>query len=67
MILHLYPFLQTTKNINIEDNLNLGNPGRRGRNRSSYTFGTGEGPLDRVNASYIYKSDVTPGRNNPLY
>jgi hypothetical protein len=55
------------KKYNIEDNLNLGNPGRRGRNRSSYTFGTGEGPLDRVNASYIYKSDVTPGRNNPLY
>lgn len=54
-------------NKNIEDNLNLGNPGRRGRNRSSYTSGTGEGPLDKLNASYIYKSDVTPGRNNPLY
>ena len=63
-------FLSSSPNYidkNIEDNLNLGNPGRRGRNRSSYTSGTGEGPLDKLNASYIYKSDVTPGRNNPLY
>jgi hypothetical protein len=55
-------------NKNIEDNLNLGNPGKRSRNRSSYTNGSDGGKaLDKLNASYIYKSDVTPGRNNPLY
>jgi hypothetical protein len=55
-------------NKNIEDNLNLGNPGKRSRNRSSYTKGSDGGKaLDKLNASYIYKSDVTPGRNNPLY
>jgi len=42
---------------NIEDNLNLGNPGRRDRNRSSYTSGSNRGEaLDKVNASSIYKS-----------
>ena len=53
---------------NIETKFGLGNPGSRSRTRISYTNGSGEGKaLDRVNASYIYKSDVTPGRNNPLY
>ena len=64
-------FLSSSPNYidkNIEDNLNLGNPGRRNRNRSSYTNGSDGGKaLDKLNASYIYKSDVTPGRNNPLY
>jgi hypothetical protein len=53
---------------NIEQKFGLGNPGSRYRNRASYTNGSGEGkPLDKVNATPIYKSDVTPGRNNPLY
>jgi hypothetical protein len=51
---------------NIEKRFNLNNPGEIKKDRSSYTNGTGQA-LDRVNASYIYKSDVTPGRNNPLY
>ena len=42
---------------NIEDNFNLGNPGRRDRNRLSYTAGSKGGEaLDKLNASYIYKS-----------
>jgi len=45
---------------NIEDNLNLGNPGRRDRNRLSYTAGSNGGEaLDKLNASYIYKSNVS--------
>jgi hypothetical protein len=53
---------------NIETKFGLGSPGSRYRSRISYTNGSGEGKaLDKVNATYIYKSDVTPGRNNPLY
>ena len=56
-------FLSSSPNYidkNIEDNLNLGNPGRRNRNRSSYTNGSDGGkPLDKLNASYIYKSDTS--------
>ena len=55
----------TTKNI--EDNLKLGNPGRKG-NISSYTTGkrdntTGAklGPIDKVNASPIYKTNTKDG------
>ncbi len=56
----------TTKNI--EDNLKLGNPGRKG-NISSYTAGkksingpiTNLGPVDRVNASPIYKTNTKDG------
>lgn len=51
---------------NIEKRFNLNNPGEIKKDRSSYTNGTGQA-LDKVNASYIYKSDVTPGRDNPLY
>jgi hypothetical protein len=51
---------------NIEKRLNLNNPGSPRKNRSSYTKGTGQA-LDKLNATPIYKSDVTPGRNNPLY
>jgi hypothetical protein len=50
------------ENLNIEDNLNLGNPGKRSRNRSSYTRGSDGGKaLDKLNASYIYKSNVDNG------
>jgi hypothetical protein len=51
------------ENLNIEDNLNLGNPGNpRSRNRSSYTRGSDGGKaLDKLNASYIYKSNVDNG------
>jgi hypothetical protein len=53
---------------NIEDNLKLGNPGRKG-NISSYTAGkksingpiTNLGPVDRVNASPIYKTNTKDG------
>jgi hypothetical protein len=58
---------------NIETKLNLGNPGARG-NRSSYTNGkkslTGAslGPVDRVNASHIYKTrNVSQKGNNSHY
>jgi len=48
------------KKYNIEDNLNLGNPGKRSRNRSSYTNGSDGGKaLDKLNATYIYKSDTS--------
>jgi len=47
---------------NIEDNINLGNPGKRDRNRLSYTRGSDGGkPLDKLNASYIYKSNIDDG------
>ena len=55
-------FLSSSPNYivkNIEDNLNLGNPGRRSRNRSSYTSGSDGGkPLDKLNASPIYESET---------
>jgi hypothetical protein len=55
---------------NIETKFGLGNPGRRGRNRSSYTRGSDGGKaLDMLNASYIYKSDVSKGiySKDPIY
>jgi hypothetical protein len=53
---------------NIEKRLNLGNPGSPRKNRSSYTKGTGQA-LDMLNASYIYKSDVSKGiySKDPIY
>jgi hypothetical protein len=52
---------------NIEVKYNLGSPGARG-NRSSYTKGkqdivtnTSLGPVDRVNASHIYKTNTRKG------
>jgi hypothetical protein len=66
-------FLSSSPNYidkNIEDNLNLGNPGKRNRNRSSYTKGSDGGKaLDKLNASYIYKSDVSKGiySKDPIY
>jgi hypothetical protein len=45
---------------NIETRFNLNNPGEIEKDRSSYTKGTGQA-LDRLNASYIYKSDVSQG------
>jgi hypothetical protein len=65
-----YTFLSLAPNYqteNIEDKRNLGNPGRKG-NISSYTQGkkslvTGQslGPVDKVNASYIYKANAKDG------
>jgi hypothetical protein len=65
-----YTFLSLAPNYqteNIEDKRNLGNPGRKA-NISSYTQGkrsiaTGQslGPVDKVNASYIYKSNTKDG------
>ena len=40
---------------NIENRVNLGNPGKRNKNVSSYKKGLGE-PLDKINALPIYKS-----------
>ena len=48
---------------NIEDNLGLSNPGSRLRNRSNYSKGSvlngTSTALDKVNASYIYKSKTS--------
>ena len=46
---------------NIEQRVNLGNPGRRNKNVSSYTKGLDggkAGPLDKINALPLYKSDT---------
>ncbi|MDB4549292.1 hypothetical protein N9Z86_00055 [bacterium] len=40
---------------NIELRVNLGNPGKRNKNVSSYTKGLGE-PLDKINALPLYKA-----------
>lgn len=42
---------------NIEERVHLGNPGDSLRNLSSYTAGTGLGPLDKINALTLYQSD----------
>ena len=42
---------------NIEERVHLGNPGDPLRNLSSYTAGTGLGPLDKINALTLYQSD----------
>lgn len=69
-----YTFLSLAPNYatkNIEDNLKLGNPGKKG-NISSYTTGkrntvTGarNGALDKVNASPIYKTNTKDGSRYP--
>jgi hypothetical protein len=70
-----YTFLSLSPNYatkNIEDNLKLGNPGRKG-NISSYTAGkksisgpvTNLGPVDKVNASPIYKTNTKDGSRYP--
>jgi hypothetical protein len=42
---------------NIETRVNLGDPGnKQGKNLSSYTRGSGKGPLDKINALPIYRS-----------
>jgi hypothetical protein len=63
------PSFNSYKTSNIEDNLNLGNPGRRSRNRSSYTSGSDSGkPLDELTYSAIYKSNVDDGyRSGDIY
>ena len=48
---------------NIEQRVNLGNPGQRGANRSNYGKGRSYGSnqnnaLDGLNAQYLYKSDA---------
>lgn len=44
-------------NARIEGRVNLGDPGRRDKNVSSYTRGLGE-PLDKVNALPLYKTST---------
>lgn len=43
---------------NIEQRVNLGDPGRRDKDLSSYIKGTGNGPLDKINAYELYKSNT---------
>jgi hypothetical protein len=63
------PLFNSYKTSNIEDNLNLGSPGKRSRNRSSYTSGSDSGkPLDELTYSAIYKSNVNDGyRSGNIY
>lgn len=44
------------KTKNIENRINLGSPGKRNKNVSSYTSGLGQ-PLDKINAMPLYQSD----------
>jgi len=41
---------------NIENRVHLGNPGRRNKNLLNYNIGTGDGPLDKINALPLYSS-----------
>jgi hypothetical protein len=71
-----YTFLSLAPNYqtqNIEDKRNLGNPGKKG-NISSYTSGKKDlttnqplGPVDKVNASYIYKANTNTGDQGSRY
>ena len=47
----------------IEDRVNLGDPGRRDKNVSSYRQGLGE-PLDKINAYSLYSSRALATNNN---
>jgi hypothetical protein len=55
---------------NIEQRVNLGNPGARGQDRSDYTKGNPENDrgLDQINSLYLYKSEnvTTDKRKNDL-
>ena len=48
------------KSKNIEQRVNLGDPGKRNVDRSNYTTSTPSGKkgLDRINSLYLYKSDA---------
>jgi hypothetical protein len=48
----------------IEDRVNLGDPGRRNKNVSSYRSGLGE-PLDKINAYPLYTTRATNGVIDP--
>jgi hypothetical protein len=51
------PFTPDYTTKNIETRVNLGDPGnKQGKNLSSYTRGSGKGPLDKINALPIYRS-----------
>ena len=53
------PSYDVAQNKTIEGRTNYGNPGNRtGKNLISYTKGSGIGPVDLINASSIYQSDV---------
>jgi hypothetical protein len=55
---------------NIEQRVNLGNPGARGQDRSDYTKGNPENDrgLDQINSLYLYRSEnvTTDKRKNDL-
>jgi len=55
---------------NIEQRVNLGNPGARGQNRSDFTRGNpnNDGGLDKINSLYLYKSEAVTSndRKNDL-
>lgn len=56
------PSYDVAQNKTIEGRVLLGNPGnKQGKNLSSYTNGSGIGPVDKINALPIYRSQwVTP-------
>lgn len=43
---------------NIEERVNLGYPGKKGKNLSSYTKGTGDGALDKITSLPLYKATL---------
>lgn len=55
---------------NIEQRVNLGNPGARGQDRSDFTRGNpnNDGGLDKINSLYLYKSETVTSndRKNDL-
>jgi len=56
---------QSGQNGNFEERINIGNPGRRKKNLSNYNIGTGDGPLDQLNALPLYSSvNVVNSGNN---
>ena len=58
------------KTKNIEQRVNLGDPGKRNVNRSNYTKGRPDnvGGMDKINSLYLYKSEevTTDNRKNDL-
>tara|TARA_R110001592_G_scaffold90727_1_gene266412 strand:- start:4824 stop:6710 length:1887 start_codon:yes stop_codon:yes gene_type:complete len=56
---------QSGQNGNFEERINIGNPGRRNKNLSNYSIGTGTGALDKLNALPLYSSTnvIATGNN----
>ena len=56
---------QSGQNGHFEERINIGNPGRRNKNLSNYSIGTGTGALDKLNALPLYSSTnvIATGNN----